>query len=226
MNTLTLYPWQHKTYHSIGGKLLPCSLQIHCAAESLSYTSTLSTTFGVCVDGVMELDNGVKTKLTAGMFFSSINRFTLRSVRMGRAVLMQRIGYAGEPYLGGPIDDEYPSVLIPRLYRSAPALEMMVLPAYHDDGSMHAYASDRIGVVIDGACECVHIKNNMRVSTALGAGSIFHLAAKGVHRLVGNENGKVCRLIVFNASSDFEVVNHEAYDPIDTIQAAREPRAT
>jgi len=204
MTTLTTYEWQHKTYHGIGGTLLPCSLQIHCTGEKLLYTSTLSTVFGVCVDGTMELDNGVRTKLTAGMFWSSINRFTLRSVRMGRAVLMQRIGYVGEPYLGGPIDSDYPSVLIPRLYRAAPALEMMVLR--HDlDDSMYAYASDRIGVVIEGSCECTHIKNNTRVSTTMGRGTIFHLAANSAHHLRVSD-GVICKLIVFNASSDFEVV--------------------
>jgi quercetin dioxygenase-like cupin family protein len=163
--------------------------------------------FGFVLDGenAMLRVHDRPFSLPSGSYFV-VNAGTAQLSTPGGRILLVFAPGADFPFqIGGPIeargrmryiDGCTDSLIIPPWRRGEACLNLLHIPPGIEQ-TMHTHPSDRIGVVVDGAGQCVTPGG----ITDLRPGMIWRIPADGLHRF--RTEGQGLRIVAWHPDSDF-----------------------
>lgn len=173
------------------------------------------THFGYVHKGSAKLEAaaGIFT-LRHGMYFAAPS--SCRVGGSGQGIVITRLGYYGMFSLGGPlessgrlryIDGCTDSLLIPPQMLGDPCLNALYFPARISQ-TEHTHPSARIGLVVDGAGECLTSEGTF----SLYPGLVFIIRAEGRHSFRTTEKELI--VVAYHPDSDYGPT-HEAHPMIN-----------
>lgn len=162
--------------------------------------------FGFVLDGdnAVLRRTGMAVCLAAGCYFVANADTAHLASPGGRILLIQRTGGNFPFMLGGPIeargrlryiDGCTDSLIIPPWRRGEPCLNLLHIPPGVEQ-TMHTHPSDRIGVVVSGAGQCVTPEGLVD----LRPGLIWRIPADGLHRF--RTTTDELRIVAWHPDSD------------------------
>jgi hypothetical protein len=168
--------------------------------------------YGYVVHGHAVTPNGI---VRAGQFFQLPNGCA-HLVILGCVFVVQRYGYLGYAYVGGPIEKKgrmryidgcSDTLLVPPMLKGEPCFNHLHFPDRIDQ-TMHTHPSTRFGAVAGGEGWCWTPIGD----TKLVKGLIFHIPKDGFHRF-STEHSHM-DVIAYHPDSDFGPT-HEVHPMIN-----------
>jgi quercetin dioxygenase-like cupin family protein len=175
--------------------------------DALGQFAEPGAVFGFVLDGENAVlrTAGRPFSLPAGAYFV-VNAGAAELTSPGGRILLVYQPGADFPFqVGGPIeargrlryiDGCTDSLIIPPWRRGEACLNLLHIPPGIEQ-TMHTHPSDRIGVVVDGAGQCVTPEG----TTDLVPGMIWRIPADGLHRF--RTEGQGLRIVAWHPDSDF-----------------------
>lgn len=188
--------------------------ELHKVTDNLYFAPQCSTTYGYVLSGTVALPSGKQA--IAGEYFC-YTASELEAYVEGTAVFISRIGFTGQPMVGGPlesrgrlsyIDTCSDSLLVypPRL--GDPSLNALFFPPKVEQ-TYHTHPSLRFGVVVSGsgyaALEPTKYGEDGR-RIPLVVGTAFCLEEGEVHRFVTAEDPMV--VVAYHPDGDWGPTDH------------------
>lgn len=206
-----------ETYAWTDGTLFAAEHAVVRAVESPQWNAMAGfrpgAVFGFVLTGQNAIlrHRGVPYPVPVGSYFVANAEDTELSNPGGRILLIQKPG-ANVPFMvGGPIEPRgrlryidgcTDSLIIPPWRCGEPCLNLLHIPSGTEQ-TMHTHPSDRIGVVVSGAGQCV----TPRGSASLVPGTIWRIPAGGLHRF--RTDGLPLQIVAWHPDSDFGPTDDE-----------------
>lgn len=181
--------------------------ELHKVTNNLYFAPICSTTYGFVIDGSVKLPQG---KVADKGEYFCYTESELECMVDGTAVFFSRIGFKGQPMVGGPLEERgrlayidtcSDSLLIYPPRMGDPSVSVLFFPP-NIDQTYHIHPSLRFGVVVSGkGLACLEPKGENERHIPLTPGVAFCLDEGEVHRFSTQEEPMV--VIAYHPDGDW-----------------------